>query len=110
MQPERDFERGAVRRRPAIADRAAALFGLRDRGGSVPLPLPLTEAERRHYIAEDFTFDPSKAECFRGLTRAESLDYIDLQRSGLDNDDAAFLRLIQLGDRHASAMRLAHDR
>ncbi|MBZ9938002.1 hypothetical protein LB518_17015 [Mesorhizobium sp. BR1-1-16] len=112
MQRERDFEPDVftIRRpRPAIVDRATALFRPRDRLRP-PAPLPLTKAERSHYVAADFVFDHTGVEHFRGLNRLESLDYIDLQRVGLDNDDEAFLRLIQLGDRHASAMRIADDR
>lgn len=114
---EVEFERDgaavlkAGRGGPAIAGRAAALFRLRERSRpSAVLPLPLTDAERRHYARADFAYDASGVESFRGLNRAESLDYIELQRIGLDNDDTAFLRLIQLGDRHASAMRIAEGR
>jgi len=112
---EVEFERDgaavlkAARSGPAIAGHAAALFRARSRPSAV-VPLPLTDAERRHYASADFSYDASGVESFRGLNRAESLDYIELQRVGLDNDDAAFLRLIQLGDRHASAMRIAEGR
>lgn len=110
MQRERDFGPDVfTMRRPAIVDRAAALFRPRGRIRP-PALLPLTEAERSHYVAADFAYDHAGVEYFRGLSRLESLDYIDLQRVGLDNDDEAFLRLIQLGDRHASAMRAADDR
>ena len=114
MQHEHDFNRdGAARptarRASAMADRAVALLRPKARRASAT-PLPLTERERRHYVAADFAYDASGIESFRGLSRLESIDYIDLQRVGLDNDDGAFLRLIELGDRHASAMRIADHR
>ncbi len=115
MQNEQDIGRDSVgartsaRKSQAIADRAAALFRPRERRMQ-PTLLPLSAAERGHYAAADFAYDASGVECFRGLSHAESLDYIALQRTGLDNDDDAFLRLIQLGDRHASAMRIADGR
>lgn len=72
---------------------------------SVPEPLPLTEAERSHFAPSDFVLDVTGAECLAGLSQAESVEYIELQRRGLDNEDAAFLRYILLGDRIAIARR-----
>ncbi len=113
MQNEQEFDRDnarmSARKSQLFANRAAALFRPRERRMQ-PTLLPLSPAERRHYAAADFAYDAAGVECFRGLSHAESLDYITLQRIGLDNDDAAFLRLIQLGDRHASAMRIADGR
>jgi hypothetical protein len=71
--------------------------------------LPLLEAERSRYQREGaLTLDVEGQECLRGLTRPESVEYLELARRGLDNDDAAFLRYILLGDRHAAATVKAH--
>lgn len=67
--------------------------------------LPLDDAARERFLAADgLTVDVDGHECLRGLTRAESFEYLSLDRVGLDNDDAAFLRYILLGDRHAAAV------
>ncbi len=112
MRHEQEFERNAIaaqpalRRTSAMAGRAIAMLRPKQARAAIT-PLPLTKLERGHYSAADFAYDAAGVESFRGLSRAESLDYMMLQRVGLDNDDAAFLRLIGLGDRHASAMRMA---
>ena len=78
------------------------------RTGSGPVPLPLDEAERvRFRLMGALALDTTGGECLRGLSRAESLEYVELQRRGLDNDDAAFLRYILLGDRLAVAVAQA---
>lgn len=69
-----------------------------------PLALPLDDAERvRFRLVGALASDEAGLEYLRGLSRAESLEYVELQRRGLDNDDAAFLRYILLGDRIAVA-------
>lgn len=68
--------------------------------------LDLSDEERAAFEATDaLVFDGAGRECFRGLTIAESLEYLALRRLGLDNGDADFLRLIELGDRHAAGQR-----
>ncbi len=112
MRQEHEFERDGAATRPAfrktsaMADRAIAMLRPKQ-ASAAATALPLTAIERGHYSPADFAYDATGVESFRGLNRAESIDYIMLQRVGLDNDDAAFLRLIGLGDRHASAMRMA---
>lgn len=59
------------------------------------------EAERDNVLV----IDSAGRECFRGLTIAESLDYLTLRRTGLDNDDQNFLKLVLLGDLHAAAQK-----
>lgn len=77
-------------------------------GGSTGLRLGLSDAERgRFEAANALIFDANGEECLMGLGRAESLDYLALSRRGLDNDDADFLRYIELGDRHAAALKKA---
>ena len=115
MRHEQEFERNEIAARPALrktsamAGRAIAMLRPKQARGAA-MQLPLTKLERSHYTAADFAYDAAGLENFRGLSRAESLDYMLLQRVGLDNDDASFLRLIGLGDRHASAMRMANLR
>ncbi len=62
MRPNRGA-RTAARAVAPIAERAAALFHPRGKAGA---SLPLTDAERRHYVADDFVLDAAGAECFRG--------------------------------------------
>lgn len=57
----------------------------------------------RFQRAGGLTLDMDGRECLRGLTREESVEYLELNRRGLDNDDVAFLRYILLGDRHVVA-------
>ncbi|WP_018182475.1 hypothetical protein [Kaistia granuli] len=76
-------------------------------GGSVsrnPRLLDLTDDERERLEATDaLVIDGAGRECFRGLSIAESLEFLTLRRHGLDNSDADFLRLIELGDLHAAS-------
>lgn len=66
--------------------------------------LELTDEERAYLEAtEALVVDGAGRECFRGLSIAESLEFIALRRHGLDNGDQDFLRLIELGDRHAAS-------
>lgn len=68
--------------------------------------LDLTEEERELLEAtEALVIDGAGRECFRGLTIAESLEFLTLRRLGLDNGDDDFLRLIELGDRHAASQQ-----
>jgi hypothetical protein len=55
-------------------------------------------------MVDALVFDPDGNECLRGLAHAESIDYLELGRRFLENDDRAFLRMIELGDRHAAAL------
>lgn len=67
-------------------------------------PLALDDAERaRFQRAGGLSLDLDGRECLRGLSRDESLEYVELHRRGLANDDASFLRYILLGDRHVVA-------
>jgi hypothetical protein len=71
--------------------------------GAVRL-LELTEEERALLLAVDaLVIDEAGRECFRGLTISESLEFLELRRLGLANGDADFMRLIELGDRHAAS-------
>ncbi|WP_380224545.1 hypothetical protein [Kaistia terrae] len=66
--------------------------------------LELTVEERdRLEPAQALVIDGAGRECFRGLTIAESLEFLTLQRIGLDNDDQRFLKLVLLGDLHEAA-------
>lgn len=68
--------------------------------------LDLTEEEREMLEAtEALVIDGAGRECFRGLNIAESLEFLTLRRIGLDNGDDDFLRLIELGDRHAASQQ-----
>ncbi|WP_029077029.1 hypothetical protein [Kaistia adipata] len=68
--------------------------------------LDLTEDERELLEAtEALVIDGAGRECFRGLNIAESLEFLTLRRLGLDNGDDDFLRLIELGDRHAASQQ-----
>ncbi|MCX5513878.1 hypothetical protein [Kaistia algarum] len=69
---------------------------------SAPLPLDDT-ARARFQRAGGLSLDVDGRECLRGLSREESVEYVELHRRGLDNDDASFLRYILLGDRHVVA-------
>lgn len=71
--------------------------------------LPLLDVERSRFQRDGaLTLDVDGRECLRGLNREESIEYLDLARRGLDNDDGAFLRYILLGDRHAAATVKGH--
>ncbi|MCX5494808.1 hypothetical protein OSH11_08845 [Kaistia dalseonensis] len=66
--------------------------------------LELTDEERARFEGDaGLTTDLDGHEAFRGLTYAESLEYIVLMRRGLENEDSAFMRYVELGDRHAAA-------
>jgi hypothetical protein len=83
--------------------RPPAASGAVSRGARL---LDLCDEERAAFEASDvLVFDGAGRDCFRGLTIAESLEYLALRRLGLDNDDGDFLRLIELGDRHAASQK-----
>lgn len=88
---------------------APAARRMRGTGSADVSLLPLLDAERSRYQRDGaLTLDVEGQECLRGLTRPESVEYVELARRGLDNDDAAFLRYILLGDRHAAAAVKGH--
>ncbi|BCP56059.1 hypothetical protein K32_46760 [Kaistia sp. 32K] len=94
-------------RRPLAGGDYASLRRTPAGGAGVSRPLrqlELTEEERERLEAtEALVVDGAGRECFRGLTIAESLEFLTLRRLGLDNSDADFLRLIELGDLHAAS-------
>ncbi|MCX5520899.1 hypothetical protein OSH10_20875 [Kaistia defluvii] len=68
--------------------------------------LDLTVEERAELEqANALVIDGAGRECFRGLSIAESLEFLELRRIGLDNDDQSFLKLVLLGDLHEAAQR-----
>jgi len=68
--------------------------------------LELTVEEREELEqAQALVIDAVGRECFRGLTIAESLEFLTLRRLGLDNDDQNFLKLVLLGDLHEAAQK-----
>jgi len=68
--------------------------------------LDLTAEERAELEqANALVIDGVGRECFRGLSIAESLEFLELRRIGLDNDDQSFLKLVLLGDLHEAAQR-----
>jgi hypothetical protein len=65
--------------------------------------LELGAEERASFeLADALVLDATGRECLRGLSADESLEFVELSRRGLDNGDADFLRLVELGDRIAS--------
>lgn len=68
--------------------------------------LDLTAEEREELErAQALVIDSVGRECFRGLTIAESLEFLTLKRIGLDNDDQNFVKLVLLGDLHEAAQK-----
>lgn len=68
--------------------------------------LDLTAEEREELEqGQALVIDSVGRECFRGLTIAESLEFLTLKRVGLDNDDQNFLKLVLLGDLHEAAQK-----
>lgn len=71
--------------------------------------LELTVEERDELEPQQaLVIDAVGRECFRGLTIAESLEFLTLRRLGLDNDDQNFLKLVLLGDLHEAAQKRFH--
>lgn len=102
MSAQRDFGQGGTYR---AGERTTAPAGMQDAAEPRQDDLPLDEAERvRFRLAGALGRGEDGIECLRGLSREESLEYVALQRRGLDNDDDAFLRYILLGDRLAVAV------
>lgn len=103
MSAQRDFGQGGAY--PAGEQSASPAGTQNSIGPQQDGLLPLHEAERvRFRLAGALGRSEDGIECLRGLTREESLEYVALQRRGLDNDDDAFLRYILLGDRLAVAI------
>lgn len=94
--------------KPILSEEFASLRRTPDgSGGSVNRSvrlLELTTEERERLEATDaLIIDGAGRECFRGLSIAESLEFLTLRRLGLSNEDSDFLRLIELGDLHAAS-------
>lgn len=105
MSAQREIGKGEAYRGTSHGAAARVATGPQPETAPPDAELPLDEAERvRFRLSGALTSDENGLEMLRGLSRPESLEYVELHRRGLDNDDAAFLRYILLGDRIAVAI------